>query len=195
MNAMEIGDILRYLPHRYPFLLLDRVLECVPNERIVALKNVTINEPFFTGHFPERPVMPAVMILEAMAQATGVLAMKGLDQLPTEQSLYYFVGIDKSRFRQPVGPGDQLRIEVTNLNFNDARLYVLRGSGSRQSLGRVGGKQDATFDITWRLDEDIRIQIDLLAGGSCTTQRLRVAPGDIIELQIAAVFRQSSFCF
>ena len=112
MNSMEIGEILRYLPHRYPFLLLDKVLECVPNERLVALKNVTINEPYFMGHFPERPVMPGVMILEAMAQATGILAMKGLGKMPTSESLYYFVGIDKSRFHQPVGPGDQLRIEI-----------------------------------------------------------------------------------
>lgn len=112
MSEMDIGDILRYLPHRYPFLLLDRVLECVPNERLRALKNVTYNEPFFPGHFPGRPVMPAVMILEAMAQATGILAMRSMDRLPSATSVYYFVGIDGARFRQPVGPGDQLVLEV-----------------------------------------------------------------------------------
>lgn len=112
MAIMEIGEILKYLPHRYPFLLLDRVLEYVPNERLVAVKNVTYNEPFFQGHFPSYPVMPAVLILEAMAQATGLLALRSMDGPPSERSVYYFVGIDKARFRKPVGPGDQLVIEV-----------------------------------------------------------------------------------
>lgn len=109
---MDIREILNYLPHRYPFLLLDRVLEFEPNQRLLALKNVTINEQFFQGHFPRLPVMPAVLILEAMAQATGLLALRSMETPPSENSVYYFVGIDKARFRKPVGPGDQLLIEV-----------------------------------------------------------------------------------
>ena len=110
---MDIHQVLKKLPHRYPFLMLDRVLEIVPNQSIRALKNVTINEPFFPGHFPLRPVMPGVMILEALAQATGILAMECTDQPRGENSLYYFVGIDNARFKQPVEPGDQLILEAT----------------------------------------------------------------------------------
>ena len=98
MADMPIDEILEYLPHRYPFLLIDRVLECTPGKSLVALKNVTINEPFFMGHFPHRPVMPAVLILEAMAQATGLLALRSLDRLPPKSSMYYFVGVDNARF-------------------------------------------------------------------------------------------------
>jgi 3-hydroxyacyl-[acyl-carrier-protein] dehydratase len=113
MVSMDIGEILRFLPHRYPFLLLDRVLEFTVNERLTALKNVTINEPFFQGHFPGRPVMPGVLILETMAQATGVLALHGMpEHVANDNSIYYFVGIDKARFRKPVLPGDQLIVEV-----------------------------------------------------------------------------------
>ena len=110
---MDIREILNYLPHRYPFVLLDRVLEFEPNQRLLALKNVTINEQFFQGHFPKLPVMPAVLILEAMAQATGLLALRSMETPPSQNSVYYFVGIDKARFRKPVSPGDQLLIEVT----------------------------------------------------------------------------------
>ena len=110
---MDIREILKYLPHRYPFLLLDRVLEFELDTRLLAQKNVTINEQFFQGHFPNFPVMPAVLILEAMAQATGLLALRSMDAPPSENSVYYFVGIDKARFRKPVVPGDQLLIEVT----------------------------------------------------------------------------------
>ena len=112
MSELDIKEILKYLPHRYPFLLLDRVIEFVADKRLVALKNVTYNEPYFQGHFPHYPVMPAVLILEAMAQATGLLAMRSMEQLPTDDAIYYFVGIDKARFRKPVSPGDQLIIEV-----------------------------------------------------------------------------------
>ena len=133
-NTMGIQEILRYLPHRYPFLLLDRVTELVPNERIVVLKNVTINEPYFMGHFPDRPVMPGVMILEAMAQATGILAMKSMGQMPSAGSLYYFVGIDKSRFRHPVGPGDQLIIDV--VQKRNAR-GVIKAAAEATVEGRV----------------------------------------------------------
>ena len=112
MPEMDIKEVLKYLPHRYPFLLVDRVLECTPGESLVALKNVSYNENFFPGHFPNQPVMPAVLILEAMAQATGILVMRTLDALPTENSVYYFVGVDKARFRRPVEPGDQLIFNI-----------------------------------------------------------------------------------
>ena len=109
---MDIYEILENLPHRYPFLLLDRVLECVPGEKLIGIKNVTHNEPYFPGHFPHRAVMPGVLILEALAQATGVLAFQTMGQVPDENSLYYFVGVDKARFKMPVIPGDQLKLEV-----------------------------------------------------------------------------------
>jgi 3-hydroxyacyl-[acyl-carrier-protein] dehydratase len=105
---MDIGAILGQLPHRYPFLLVDRVLECIPGQTIRALKNVTVNEPFFPGHFPHRPVMPGVMILEALAQTAGILAFRTVGVIPDEHTRFYFVGIDKARFRKPVEPGDQL---------------------------------------------------------------------------------------
>jgi 3-hydroxyacyl-[acyl-carrier-protein] dehydratase len=111
--AMDIQAVLAQLPHRYPFLLVDRVIECVPGERIHAIKNVTVNEPFFGGHFPGRPVMPGVMILEALAQAAGILAFKTAGVVPDDKSLFYFVGIDDARFRRPVVPGDQLVLKAT----------------------------------------------------------------------------------
>ena len=111
--SMDINAVLKQLPHRYPFLLVDRVTECVPGERIVAIKNVTVNEPFFPGHFPHRPVMPGVMILEALAQAAGILAFKTAGVVPDEESRFYFVGIDEARFRKPVEPGDQLVLKAT----------------------------------------------------------------------------------
>ncbi len=113
MASMDIYEILKNLPHRYPFLLIDRVLEVVPGEKLIGIKNVTHNEPYFPGHFPHRAVMPGVLILEALAQATGILAFQTTGKIPDENSLYYFVGIDKARFKQPVIPGDQLQLEVT----------------------------------------------------------------------------------
>jgi 3-hydroxyacyl-[acyl-carrier-protein] dehydratase len=110
MNAMDIKAVLEHLPHRYPFLLVDRVLELEPGRRIAALKNVTINEPFFPGHFPHHPVMPGVMVIEAMAQAAAILAFKSGDRIPDEHSVVYFVGIDEARFKSPVVPGDQLTL-------------------------------------------------------------------------------------
>lgn len=109
---MEINDIIKLLPHRYPFLLVDRVTELKLGESLSAYKNVTINEPFFQGHFPQRPVMPGVLILEALAQATGLLAFKTSTQQAERDSLYYLVGIDKARFKKPVEPGDQLKLDV-----------------------------------------------------------------------------------
>lgn len=111
-TVMDIHEILAYLPHRYPFLLIDRVIGMESGESLTAIKNVTANESFFQGHFPERPVMPGVLILEAMAQAGAVLAYKSTNTHPSSGVLYYFAGIDNARFRRVVEPGDQLRLEV-----------------------------------------------------------------------------------
>ena len=110
---MDIHEILKQLPHRYPFLLVDRVLELEKGKRIKAIKNVTINEPFFVGHFPHRPVMPGVLMLEAMAQAAALLAFDALGTIPSEKTIYYFAGIDGARFKRPVEPGDQLVMDVS----------------------------------------------------------------------------------
>lgn len=107
---MDIGEILAILPHRYPFLLVDRILDLEPGKKIVGFKNVTINEPFFQGHFPKHPIMPGVLIIESMAQIGGVLAFKSAKG--SEGQLVFFLGIDRAKFRRPVYPGDQLRIEV-----------------------------------------------------------------------------------
>ncbi|MGL4474915.1 MAG: 3-hydroxyacyl-ACP dehydratase FabZ [Shewanella sp.] len=112
MNTMDIKEILEYLPHRYPFLLVDRVLDFTPGESLHAIKNVTFNEPFFQGHFPVQPIMPGVLLLEAMAQATGLLAFKTMSDKPSPNVLYYFAGIDKARFKKVVTPGDQLHFHV-----------------------------------------------------------------------------------
>jgi 3-hydroxyacyl-[acyl-carrier-protein] dehydratase len=112
MSVMDIHEIMKHLPHRYPFLLIDRVVDYKLGEYLNGIKNVTYNEPCFTGHFPHRPVMPGVLILEALAQATGILAFKTMGELPDEDSLYYFVGIDNARFKRPVEPGDQVHLQV-----------------------------------------------------------------------------------
>ena len=109
---MDIHEILQYLPHRYPFLLVDRVVEVEPGKSIHAYKNITINEPFFVGHFPHHPVMPGVLIMEALAQAAGILSFKTEDKKPTEKDVFYFAGIDGARFKRPVMPGDQLHLHV-----------------------------------------------------------------------------------
>jgi 3-hydroxyacyl-[acyl-carrier-protein] dehydratase len=110
---MDIYQILQKLPHRYPILLVDRVLELEKNKRILAIKNVSVNEPFFTGHFPRRPVMPGVLMLEALAQAAAILAFETLGQAPDDNTVYYFAAIDGARFKRPVEPGDQLILNVT----------------------------------------------------------------------------------
>jgi len=140
MSSMDIHEVLQYLPHRYPFLLIDRVLDCAPGESLTAIKNVTVNEPFFQGHFPHRPVMPGVMILEAMAQATGILAFRTTETRPSEHLLYYLVGIDDARFKQPVEPGDQLIIEVrTERN--------MRGLWKFSAEAKVEGKLVASANL------------------------------------------------
>jgi 3-hydroxyacyl-[acyl-carrier-protein] dehydratase len=111
--TLDIHQILKKLPHRYPILLVDRVLTLEKGKHITALKNVTINEPFFNGHFPHRPVMPGVLMLEALAQAAALLAFETLGVEPDDKTVYYFAGIDGARFKRPVEPGDQLRLEVT----------------------------------------------------------------------------------
>jgi 3-hydroxyacyl-[acyl-carrier-protein] dehydratase len=128
LSTLDIYEILKHLPHRYPFLLIDRVLDYEPEKFLVGIKNVTHNEPFFPGHFPERPVMPGVLILEALAQATGILAFKTVDRIPNKDQLYYFVGIDNARFKHPVQPGDQLKLEVD---------YVKRMRGIWKFKGRA----------------------------------------------------------
>ncbi len=140
MNTMNIHKVLSLLPHRYPFLLIDRVLEFEVDKRLLALKNVTYNEPYFNGHFPVRPVMPGVLIIEAMAQATGLLAMESHPEEVGSSSLYYFVGIDKARFKRPVEPGDQLHIEVFLKN-------VKRGIWMFSGEARVDDKLVASADI------------------------------------------------
>ena len=131
--SLDIMGVMRLLPHRYPFLLVDRVLECNKGESIRAIKNVTINEPFFGGHFPHHPVMPGVLIVEALAQASAILSFKTMNGRGDDQSVYYFVGIDKARFKRPVTAGDTLLLEVT------LERYV-RGIWKFRTEARVGDK-------------------------------------------------------
>jgi 3-hydroxyacyl-[acyl-carrier-protein] dehydratase len=135
--SMDINAVMKQLPHRYPFLLVDRVLSCIPGESIEAIKNVTVNEPFFPGHFPYRPVMPGVMILEALAQAAGILAFKTAGVVPDDQTRFYFVGIDDARFRKPVEPGDQLVLK--------AKLErAIRGIWKFSTVAEVDGREVAS---------------------------------------------------
>ena len=137
---MDIYQVLEYLPQRYPILMIDNVKECEPGKRIVAIKNVSANEPQFLGHFPGRPIMPGVLILEAMAQAAGVMVFSAMDRPQMEHSLYYYVGIDKARFKKPVVPGDVLELEV---NFERS----LRGIGKFNCVARVDGQTVAEATI------------------------------------------------
>lgn len=137
---MDIQEILAHLPHRYPFLLVDRVLECEPGVRLKALKNISVNEPMFTGHFPERPIFPGVLIMEALAQATGILAFKTTESKPDGTSLYYFAGIDNCRFKQPVVPGDQLILDVQVVKQKRG-IWKFTGQAS------VDGKVVASADL------------------------------------------------
>ncbi len=129
---MEIGDILKIMPHRYPLLLVDRILEMDPGKRIVGLKNVTINEPFFQGHFPDHPIMPGVLLVEAMAQVGGLLLMGAVED--PENKVVYFMSMDKVKFRRPVVPGDQVRFELEMLQFKGKRCRM-------QGAGYVDGKK------------------------------------------------------
>ncbi len=146
-KTYNISDIMKFLPHRYPFIMIDRILEFEPGKKIVGLKNVTINEPFFQGHFPGSPIMPGVMILEAMGQAGGVLV---IESLPEEQhgSLVYFMGMDKVKFRQPVIPGDQL---IFTIDVLKARKKVVKMSG----IATVDGKRVAEGEMLASIGEKV----------------------------------------
>lgn len=137
---MDIIEVMNYLPHRYPFLLVDRVLEMTPGERIVAIKNVTINEPFFVGHFPHSPVMPGVLIIEAMAQAAAILSFKTRGAKPDENSILYFAGIDNARFKRPVLPGDTLTFDMT-------LQREMRGIWKYSGVARVGDEVAVQADL------------------------------------------------
>ena len=138
-GALDINGIMRYLPHRYPFLLVDRVLACEPGKMIRALKNVTMNEPFFPGHFPGLPVMPGVLVIEAMAQTAAILSFKTMGVKPDGVSVYYFVGIDNARFKKPVGPGDQLIIDV---RIQTTRRGIWKYSATAKVDGQVAAEAD-----------------------------------------------------
>jgi 3-hydroxyacyl-[acyl-carrier-protein] dehydratase len=137
---LDIQAVLKYLPQRYPILMIDRVQECEPGKRIVALKNVSANEPYFQGHFPGRPIMPGVLILEAMAQAAGVLVFSSQEATHDNTAVYYYVGIDGARFKKPVVPGDQLQLEVK-------MERALRGIGKFACVARVAGEVVAEANI------------------------------------------------
>jgi len=139
--VFSIQEIMELLPHRYPFLLVDRIVEWEPGKRIVGIKNVTINEPFFQGHFPGHPIMPGVLIVEAVAQAGGILALKAMGG---EKRIAYFAGIDNCKFRRPVVPGDQLRLEVTVLAHKGP---VWKMHGEALVDGAVAAKADVTATI------------------------------------------------
>lgn len=140
MSAMDIHEILQYLPHRYPILMIDRVLELIPGERITALKNVSMNEPFFPGHYPHHPVMPGVLIVETMAQAAAILSFKTMGKRPDDKSVYYFAGIDGARFKRPVSPGDQLVLDVSI-------AMTKRGIWKYTGVARVDGQIAAEAEL------------------------------------------------
>ena len=140
MDNMDIHQIFHHLPQRYPFLLVDRVIAIDLGKSLTAIKNVTINEPFFQGHFPHRPIMPGVLIIEAMAQATGILAFKTEAAQPKADTLYYLVGVDNARFKQPVEPGDQLLIEVK-------LVRTTRGVWKYTATSKVEDKIVASADL------------------------------------------------
>jgi 3-hydroxyacyl-[acyl-carrier-protein] dehydratase len=139
-EQLDIQAIMHLLPHRYPFLLVDRVLECVEGEHVRALKNVTVNEPFFPGHFPHRPLMPGVLIIEALAQAAGVLAFKTAKVVPDSDARFYFVAIDRARFRKPVEPGDQL---ILTVKF----VRAFKGIWKFEGVAEVAGVEVASCEM------------------------------------------------
>lgn len=157
---MESQQIQEMLPHRYPFLLVDRILELEPGKRVVGLKNVTINEPFFQGHFPGHPIMPGVLLIEAMAQVGGVLLMRTLNMTP-EKKLLYFTGIDRAKFRRPVLPGDQVRFELELVQFK-------RRNGRMRARAYVDGKLAAEAELSCvvidRASQDFSQDADPTAG-------------------------------
>jgi len=139
-STLDIYEILEHLPHRYPFLIIDRVTECKVGERLVGYKNVTYNEPHFQGHFPNKEVMPGVLIIEALAQATGILAFRTNGKVPDDDSLYYLVGVDGVRFKRPVIPGDQLKLEVDIIKTK-------RGVWKFNGVASVDGEMVCTAEL------------------------------------------------
>lgn len=137
---MDNLEVRKYLPHRFPFLLVDKVIEVTPSQSLVAIKNVTTNEPFFTGHFPIAPIMPGVLIIEALAQASGILTFQTIGRYPTPEELYYLAGVDNARFKRTVVPGDQLRLEIT-LEKQRMDLWKFKGVAS------VDGELACSADI------------------------------------------------
>lgn len=146
MSILDINQIKKILPHRYPFLLVDKVIDFKTGEYLVAVKNVTVNEPFFQGHFPQEPIMPGVLIIEAMAQATALYGELAVDGGMDEDNLYYLVGVDKARFRQTVGPGDQLILRV---DFNTVRRNIWKFS----TTATVDGKTVASAELMTTIAE------------------------------------------
>lgn len=140
MINMDINEILKHLPHRYPFLLVDRVVDMELGKSIHAYKNVTINEPFFTGHFPHYPVMPGVLIMEALAQAAGILSFKTTGEIPSEESVFFFAGIDNARFKKPVTAGDQLHLHVEIVR-------QMRGIWKYSAVAKVDGEVAAEAEL------------------------------------------------
>jgi 3-hydroxyacyl-[acyl-carrier-protein] dehydratase len=146
MNSLDINQIKQYLPHRYPLLLVDRVLDWESGKRITAIKNVTANEEFFNGHFPSKPVMPGVLMIEAMAQTAAILSFLTKNQKPDENTLVYFLGIDGVRFKRPVVPGDQLRMEVEITRYS-------RGIWKYKATGSVDGQLAVEAELMCTLRE------------------------------------------
>ena len=165
--TFDIQEILGFLPHRYPFLLIDRIVEFEPKQRIVALKNVTINEPFFQGHFPGYPIMPGVLVVEAMAQAGGILIMR--ETPDRDEKLVVFTGIERAKFRRPVTPGDQLRIEIDVLSF-------------RPRAGRIQGR--ATVDGKLACEATLTCQV--VPRGRTATAAGPAAESAQTDAQVAA---------
>ena len=161
MAEMDVNEVLAHLPQRYPMIMVDRVKECEPGKRIVALKNVSANEPYFPGHFPHRPIMPGVLILEAMAQTAGVLMFRTQGTMPDDKTVYYYVGIDKARFKKPVVPGDQLEIEV-HLE------RILRGISRFGCVARVAG-ETVVVGTRWTYDSGV---LRLVLQALCPEYRL-----------------------
>ena len=145
MQTLNSEQIKNHLPHRYPFLLVDRVLEYEARDHLIAIKNVTVNEPFFLGHFPEKAIMPGVLIIESMAQAAALLGEVSMVDKPSEDALYYLVGVDKVRFKQPVVPGDQLRIEV---HFEKERRNIWKSHAASSVNGKTVSSAELLTTIT-----------------------------------------------
>lgn len=168
--TFDIQEILEFLPHRYPFLLIDRIIEFEPTKRLVAIKNVTINEPFFQGHFPGYPIMPGVLVVEAMAQAGGIIMAHELED--RDSKLVVFTGIERAKFRRPVAPGDQLRIEVDVLSFR-SRAGKIEGRATVD--GKLACEATLTCAVVTR-ERGRKAHGDAAPGGSAADATVEAAP-------------------